>query len=133
MAGDFNLRGLASGGGLCASPESQHARMSTWFAAVLQLAGLHVVTSPATHSLGGTLVIHITGVDGSLSATLLPPMAKCPSDHRVAVVETKMEVLSSVVQGQPPRIQDSRPSRAWPASRGACRACSSRLNVHRLS
>ena len=70
MAGDFNLRGLASGGGHHAVLASQLARMSSRFAVVLQRAGLHVVSSPATHSMGGTLVIHITGIDGSVSADL---------------------------------------------------------------
>ena len=57
--GDFNLRGLAEGGGTHPKPGTSHALASAEFAAKIDAAGLRVLPSDPTHDKGGTLDIHI--------------------------------------------------------------------------
>ena len=58
--GDFNLQGLAPGHQGIPVQGSQHHILSQWMRQLLEANGLQVVRTPATHTGGTALDVHIT-------------------------------------------------------------------------
>ena len=58
--GDFNLQGLAPGHQDVPVQGSQHHVLSQWMRQLLEANGLQVVKTPATHTGGTALDVHIT-------------------------------------------------------------------------
>ena len=94
MLGDFNLQGIAKGGGKQPVLGTQHRRMSGWFRTLLDEHGLQALPSPPSHRAGGTLDIHIPLQCSGASVRALPRMPKCPSDHRIMVADTSLRVTT---------------------------------------
>ena len=85
--GDFNLQGLAPGHQDTPAQGSQHHVLSQWMRQLLEANGLQVVKTPATHTGGTALDVHITEQASRYEARGYT-FPKKLSDHSLSMVDT---------------------------------------------
>ena len=87
--GDFNLQGLAPRHEHVPRQGSQHQMLSQWMRQLLETNGLQVVRTPATHTGGTTLDVHITELAWKCKAKGYTFPRKF-SDHSLSMVSTQI-------------------------------------------
>ena len=92
--GVMSRRGIAPGHQDIPIPGSQNQKLSEWTAQLLRAHGLGVVRTPATHTGGSALDVHITAEPGRYQATVRTLNHKF-SDHSISVVQTHMSLMES--------------------------------------
>ena len=89
--GDFNLQGLAPGHQGVPVQGSQHQILSQWMRQLLEANGLQVVRTPATHTGGTALDVHITERASRYEAKGYTFPGRF-SDHSLSMVATGIAV-----------------------------------------
>ena len=89
--GDFNLQGLAPGHQDIPAQGSQHQVLSLWMRQLLEANGLQVVKTPATHTSGTALDVHITEQASRYEAKGYTFPGRF-SDHSLSMVATGIAI-----------------------------------------